>query len=104
MNRKQVSRTGPFATIEAALQAIRAGSMVVVMDDEDRENEGDFVMAAEKVTAEDVNLMTREARGLLCVSMPGGRVRRRVTPDPVGAVEFPRVVEDRWKRGAPVEH
>jgi 3,4-dihydroxy 2-butanone 4-phosphate synthase/GTP cyclohydrolase II len=74
VNRKQLRRAGPFATIEAALQAIRAGSMVVVMDDEDRENEGDFVMAAEKVTPEDVNLMTREARGLLCVSMPGGRL------------------------------
>jgi len=74
VNRKQLGRAGPFATIEAALQAIRAGSMVVVMDDEDRENEGDFVMAAEKVTPEDVNLMTREARGLLCVSMPGGRL------------------------------
>ena len=74
MNRKRPHRAGTFATIEEALQAIRAGSMVVVMDDEDRENEGDFVMAAEKVTPEDVNLMTREGRGLLCVSMPGGRL------------------------------
>ena len=74
MNRKRLRRAGSFATIEEALQSIRAGSMVVVMDDEDRENEGDFVMAAEKVTAEDVNLMTREARGLLCVSMPGARL------------------------------
>ncbi|HYR68637.1 MAG TPA: bifunctional 3,4-dihydroxy-2-butanone-4-phosphate synthase/GTP cyclohydrolase II [Candidatus Dormibacteraeota bacterium] len=74
MNRKRPRRAGTFATIEEALQAIRAGSMVVVMDDEDRENEGDFVMAAEKVTPEDVNLMTREGRGLLCVSMPGGRL------------------------------
>jgi 3,4-dihydroxy 2-butanone 4-phosphate synthase/GTP cyclohydrolase II len=48
--------------------------MIVVVDDEDRENEGDFVMAAEKTTAEDVNFMTREARGLLCVSMPGERL------------------------------
>jgi len=74
VNRKRPHRAGTFATIEEALQAIRAGSMVVVMDDEDRENEGDFVMAAEKVTPEDVNLMTREGRGLLCVSMPGGRL------------------------------
>jgi 3,4-dihydroxy 2-butanone 4-phosphate synthase / GTP cyclohydrolase II len=74
VNRRRLRRDGPFATIEEALQAIRAGSMVVVMDDEDRENEGDFVMAAEKVTPEDVNLMTREARGLLCVSMPGQRL------------------------------
>jgi 3,4-dihydroxy 2-butanone 4-phosphate synthase/GTP cyclohydrolase II len=74
VNRKQVRHSGPTATIDAALQALRAGSMVVVMDDEDRENEGDFVMAAEKVTPEDVNFLTREARGLLCVSMPGARL------------------------------
>jgi 3,4-dihydroxy 2-butanone 4-phosphate synthase / GTP cyclohydrolase II len=60
--------------IPAALRALRAGKMIVVMDDEDRENEGDFVMAAEKVTDRDVNFLTREARGLLCVSMPGERL------------------------------
>ncbi|MGE5180341.1 MAG: bifunctional 3,4-dihydroxy-2-butanone-4-phosphate synthase/GTP cyclohydrolase II [Bacteroidota bacterium] len=48
--------------------------MVVVVDDEDRENEGDFVMAAERCTPEDVNFMTRDARGLLCVSMAAGRL------------------------------
>jgi 3,4-dihydroxy 2-butanone 4-phosphate synthase / GTP cyclohydrolase II len=74
VSRKQVRQSGPISTIETALQALRAGSMVVVMDDEDRENEGDFVMAAEKITPEDVNFLTREARGLLCVSMPGGRL------------------------------
>jgi len=62
------------ADIESALRDIRAGKMVVVVDDEDRENEGDFVMAAEKATAEDVNFMAREARGLICVSMTGGRL------------------------------
>ena len=64
----------PIAAIEAALLALRSGSMIVVVDDEDRENEGDFVMAAEKTTADDVNFITREARGLLCVSMPGTRL------------------------------
>ena len=63
-----------LADIETALRAIRAGKMVVVVDDEDRENEGDFVMAAEKTTAEDVNFMAREARGLICVSMPAARL------------------------------
>jgi 3,4-dihydroxy 2-butanone 4-phosphate synthase/GTP cyclohydrolase II len=63
-----------FDSIAATLRALRAGSMAVVVDDEDRENEGDFVMAAEKVTPEDVNFLTREARGLLCVSMPGPRL------------------------------
>jgi len=72
--RVQEHRAAPVLAIEAAVRAIRAGKMVVVVDDEDRENEGDFVMAAEKVTAEDVNFMTREARGLLCVSMPGDRL------------------------------
>jgi 3,4-dihydroxy 2-butanone 4-phosphate synthase/GTP cyclohydrolase II len=60
--------------VEAALKAIRAGRMVVVVDDEDRENEGDFVMAAERCTPADVNFMTREARGLLCVSMAAERL------------------------------
>ena len=74
MTRKRSARPAAFATIEEALRALRAGSMLVVMDDEDRENEGDFIMAAEKVTAEHVNFLTREARGLLCVSMPGNRL------------------------------
>ena len=63
-----------FSNIEAALREIRAGKMVVVVDDEDRENEGDFVMAAEKATADDVNFMAGEARGLICVSMEGSRL------------------------------
>ena len=74
MKVKPAKRRDPAGTVEAALRAIRAGEMVVVMDDEDRENEGDFVMAAEKCTPEAVNFMTREARGLLCVSMPAERL------------------------------
>jgi 3,4-dihydroxy 2-butanone 4-phosphate synthase/GTP cyclohydrolase II len=71
--KRGLARAG-FDSIAATLRALRAGSMAVVVDDEDRENEGDFVMAAEKVTPEDVNFLTREARGLLCVSMPGPRL------------------------------
>jgi 3,4-dihydroxy 2-butanone 4-phosphate synthase / GTP cyclohydrolase II len=67
-------RDRPYATIAAAVRAIRSGKMVVVMDDEDRENEGDFVMAAEKATPEAVNFMAREGRGLVCVSMTGARL------------------------------
>src|SRR5439155_9338764 len=63
-----------LSTIEEALRDIQAGRMVVVVDDEDRENEGDFVMAAEKTTSADVNFMAREARGLICVSMTSGRL------------------------------
>ncbi len=55
-----------FSTIEEALAELRAGRMLIVVDDEDRENEGDLIMAAEKVTPEAVNFMTRHARGLIC--------------------------------------
>jgi 3,4-dihydroxy 2-butanone 4-phosphate synthase/GTP cyclohydrolase II len=72
--RRAEGAKGPFSNIESALRDIRAGKMVVVVDDEDRENEGDFVMAAEKATVDDVNFMAREARGLICVSMTGGRL------------------------------
>lgn len=56
-----------FNAIEEALEAVKAGRMLVVLDDEDRENEGDLVMAAEFVTPEFVNFMAREGRGLICV-------------------------------------
>jgi 3,4-dihydroxy 2-butanone 4-phosphate synthase/GTP cyclohydrolase II len=57
----------PFTTIEDALKRIRRGEMVLVADDEDRENEGDLTMAAQWVTADAVNFMLRWARGLVCV-------------------------------------
>ncbi|WP_050028098.1 bifunctional 3,4-dihydroxy-2-butanone-4-phosphate synthase/GTP cyclohydrolase II [Verrucomicrobium sp. BvORR034] len=57
----------PFAPIEAALADIRAGKMVIVTDDADRENEGDLICAAELATAETVNFMARYGRGLICV-------------------------------------
>ena len=55
--------------IEEAIQDIKEGKMVVVVDDEDRENEGDLLMAAEKATSEDVNFMIKEGRGLVCVPL-----------------------------------
>ena len=55
-----------FGTIEQAIEDIKAGKMVLVTDDEDRENEGDLIMAAEKVTGEDINFMAKYARGLIC--------------------------------------
>ncbi len=66
----------PFATIEQILVDIRAGRMVVIVDDEDRENEGDLIMAAEKVRPEDINFMAREGRGLICLSMTRARCRQ----------------------------
>jgi 3,4-dihydroxy 2-butanone 4-phosphate synthase/GTP cyclohydrolase II len=61
--------TSPFATIEEAIDDIRQGKMVVVCDDEDRENEGDLTMAAQFVTPEAVNFMAKEGRGLICLSL-----------------------------------
>ncbi|MEO0281111.1 MAG: bifunctional 3,4-dihydroxy-2-butanone-4-phosphate synthase/GTP cyclohydrolase II [candidate division WOR-3 bacterium] len=58
-----------FSRIEDAIDDIRNGKIVIVVDDEDRENEGDFIMAAELVTPEKINFMAKEGRGLICVSM-----------------------------------
>ena len=60
--------------IEAAIADIRAGKMIIVLDDEDRENEGDLVMAADKVTPEAINFMRKEAGGLICVPMTAARL------------------------------
>jgi len=68
------SRPNPFDSIEAAIADIRAGKMVVVLDDEDRENEGDLVMAAQMVTPEAINFMRKHAGGLICVPMVGARL------------------------------
>ncbi|QEC50777.1 bifunctional 3,4-dihydroxy-2-butanone-4-phosphate synthase/GTP cyclohydrolase II [Baekduia soli] len=62
-----------FASVEEALEDIAAGRMVVVVDDEDRENEGDLVMAAEFVTADAVNFMTRQAGGWICLTLTAER-------------------------------
>jgi 3,4-dihydroxy 2-butanone 4-phosphate synthase/GTP cyclohydrolase II len=63
----------PFSTIEEAVDEIRMGRMVVVCDDEDRENEGDLVMAAQFVTPEAINFMAKEARGWICLALTGER-------------------------------
>lgn len=67
-------RPTTFATIPEAIDDIRAGRMVVVCDDEDRENEGDLTLAAEKVTPEAINFMARYGRGLICLPMTGERL------------------------------
>ncbi len=64
----------PFAPVEAAIDAIRRGRMVIVVDDADRENEGDLTIAAEKVTPEAINFMAKHGRGLICLSMTGERL------------------------------
>jgi 3,4-dihydroxy 2-butanone 4-phosphate synthase / GTP cyclohydrolase II len=64
---------GPFATIEEAIEDIREGKMVVVVDDEDRENEGDLTIAAQFATPEAINFMAKEGRGLICLCLTGDR-------------------------------
>jgi len=59
----------PLATIEQALETLKAGKMIILMDDEDRENEGDLVMAADYATPEAINFMSRFGCGLICLPM-----------------------------------
>jgi 3,4-dihydroxy 2-butanone 4-phosphate synthase/GTP cyclohydrolase II len=63
-----------LATIPEAIEDIKAGKFVIVVDDEDRENEGDLIMAAEKVTPETINFMARHGRGLICMPITGERL------------------------------
>lgn len=72
--------------VELAIKAIRAGKMVILVDDEDRENEGDLVMAAEKVTPEAINFMATYGRGLICLTMTGSAL---------DALEIPMMVDGR---------
>jgi 3,4-dihydroxy 2-butanone 4-phosphate synthase/GTP cyclohydrolase II len=64
----------PKISIEQAIKDIRAGKMVILVDDEDRENEGDLTMAAEMVTPEAINFMAKHGRGLICLSMTGEKL------------------------------
>ncbi len=64
----------PFNKIEEAIEAIKKGEIIIVVDDEDRENEGDFIMAAEKVTPQAINFMATHGRGLICVPMTPERL------------------------------
>ena len=62
-------------TIEEALEDFREGKFLIVVDDEDRENEGDFIIAAEKITPEAVNFMLKNGRGVLCTPLPISRCK-----------------------------
>jgi 3,4-dihydroxy 2-butanone 4-phosphate synthase/GTP cyclohydrolase II len=74
MKKKPSKPRSPFSPIEVAIQAFRDGRMIIVVDDEDRENEGDLTIAAEKVTPEIVNFMATQGRGQICLSMTGERL------------------------------
>src|SRR5690348_9512932 len=63
-----------FDSIEQAIKEIKRGQFIILVDDEDRENEGDLVMAAEKVTPQAINFMARHARGLICLALTPERV------------------------------
>ncbi len=79
----------PFARIDDAVAEFRAGRMIIVVDDEDRENEGDLTIAAEKVTPEAINFMARHGRGLICLSM---------TPERLDELEVPLMVAQNSSR------
>jgi len=83
------TRSEEFAPIEDAIAAIRAGEMVIVADDEDRENEGDLTMAAEKITPEAINFMAKHGRGLICLAM---------TPERLDELEIPLMVSKNSSR------
>src|SRR5689334_9801141 len=80
---KGARRQGPFAPIEDAIAHLAGGGMLIVVDDEDRENEGDLTIAAEKVTPDAINFMARHGRGLICLSM---------TPERLDELEIPLMV------------
>src|SRR5512138_2455344 len=71
---KGARRRTPFASIDEAVAAVRDGQMIIVCDDEDRENEGDLTIAAEKVTPAAINFMAKHGRGQICLSMTGARL------------------------------
>lgn len=79
-----MSKEFAFQTIEEALEELKAGKMVIVVDDEDRENEGDLVMAAQWVTPEAVNFMATHGRGLICLPIIGERLDALEVPAMVG--------------------
>jgi 3,4-dihydroxy 2-butanone 4-phosphate synthase / GTP cyclohydrolase II len=87
--RESKNRNGTFAAIEDAIAAIRAGKMVIVVDDEDRENEGDLTIAAEKITPDAINFMARYGRGLICLAM---------TPERLDELEIPLMVSQNSSR------
>ena len=101
-----------FSKIEDALQALRDGRVIIVVDDEDRENEGDFVAAAEKVTPEIIEFMITHGRGQVCMPIlpevadrlqlrPDGRSQHGAAPDAVHDAGRPRLVpHGHQRRGA----
>jgi 3,4-dihydroxy 2-butanone 4-phosphate synthase/GTP cyclohydrolase II len=86
---KGARRRGPFASIDEAVSHLGTGGMLIVVDDEDRENEGDLTMAASRVTPEAINFMARYGRGLVCLAM---------TPERLDHLDIPLEVTDNSSR------
>src|SRR5512140_1698509 len=76
-------------TVPEAIETLRQGKMIIIVDDEDRENEGDLMIAAEKVTPEAINFMARYGRGLICLSM---------TPERLDELDIPLMVSQNSSR------
>ena len=83
MTSRKTRRKSPFAPIEDAIKAIRHGEMIIVIDDEDRENEGDLTIAAQRITPEAINFMATHGRGLICVPLTEERVMELDLPQMV---------------------
>ena len=79
----------PLSTIDSAIEDIREGKMVIIVDDEDRENEGDLAVAAEKITPEIINFMATYGRGIICTAMKAERLKR---------LQIPMMVQDNTAR------
>ncbi|HEY1906804.1 MAG TPA: 3,4-dihydroxy-2-butanone-4-phosphate synthase, partial [Myxococcaceae bacterium] len=77
---RRLEEVGSIVLVERAIAEIRKGRMVILTDDEDRENEGDLVMAAEKVTPATINFMATHGRGLICLSLTEDRIRQLALP------------------------
>jgi 3,4-dihydroxy 2-butanone 4-phosphate synthase/GTP cyclohydrolase II len=82
-------KRSPFASIDDAVKAIRNGEMIIVVDDEDRENEGDLTIAAEKITPSAINFMAKHGRGLICMPM---------TEDRLAELDLPQMVPQNTAR------
>lgn len=82
-------RKSKTATVELAVKTVKAGRMIIIVDDEDRENEGDLMVAAEKVTSEIVNFMTKVGRGLICLPL---------TKEKLKELDIPLMVQDNTAR------
>ncbi|MDH4258024.1 MAG: 3,4-dihydroxy-2-butanone-4-phosphate synthase, partial [Candidatus Aminicenantes bacterium] len=68
------------ASVEQAIKAVKAGKLIIIVDDEDRENEGDLMVAAEKATPEIINFMTKYGRGLICLPLKRERLKQLHLP------------------------